>query len=227
MNLDLSFEHMLLLFSEQTGIFWISFYFILFLKVKLILFPRNNSQLTQRRELASDSEVHQWRLWDFLLWTVFHILVLLFTNKEPLTSSLNHLISEPPRSFLLLCLALPNSISYANSPLSSDSNFWVLVFILFSTKKEGFLSSFLVLGCDVFSGFSMNIILNSCLLCWVVLCCIQRGVSIRMQADGEDYELKQTKDLAAAKKRWEALVFLHYFLLWTELFTSIALMGCE
>ncbi|GMN58586.1 hypothetical protein TIFTF001_027675 [Ficus carica] len=33
-----------------------------------------------------------------------------------------------------------------------------------------------------------------------------RRVSIRMQADDEDYELKQTKDLAAAKKRWEALV---------------------
>ena len=27
-----------------------------------------------------------------------------------------------------------------------------------------------------------------------------------MQADGEDYELKQMRDMAAAKKRWEALV---------------------
>ncbi|XP_023889104.1 rhodanese-like domain-containing protein 11, chloroplastic isoform X1 [Quercus suber] len=30
--------------------------------------------------------------------------------------------------------------------------------------------------------------------------------TIRMQADGEDYELKQMKDMAAARKRWEALV---------------------
>ncbi|KAI4336239.1 hypothetical protein L6164_014788 [Bauhinia variegata] len=29
---------------------------------------------------------------------------------------------------------------------------------------------------------------------------------IRVQADGEDYELKQMRDMAAAKKRWEALV---------------------
>ncbi|XP_062168873.1 rhodanese-like domain-containing protein 11, chloroplastic [Alnus glutinosa] len=28
----------------------------------------------------------------------------------------------------------------------------------------------------------------------------------RMQADGEDYELKQMRDMAAARKRWEALV---------------------
>jgi hypothetical protein len=28
-----------------------------------------------------------------------------------------------------------------------------------------------------------------------------------MQADGEDYELKQMRDMAAARKRWEALVF--------------------
>lgn len=27
-----------------------------------------------------------------------------------------------------------------------------------------------------------------------------------MQADNEDYELKQMRDVAAAKKRWEALV---------------------
>ncbi|XP_024025580.1 rhodanese-like domain-containing protein 11, chloroplastic [Morus notabilis] len=33
-----------------------------------------------------------------------------------------------------------------------------------------------------------------------------RGVGIRMQADNEDYELKQAKDMAAARKRWEALV---------------------
>ncbi|XP_060669997.1 rhodanese-like domain-containing protein 11, chloroplastic isoform X2 [Ziziphus jujuba] len=30
--------------------------------------------------------------------------------------------------------------------------------------------------------------------------------TIRMQADDEDYELKQTKDMTAARKRWEALV---------------------
>ncbi|KAF3436749.1 hypothetical protein FNV43_RR19498 [Rhamnella rubrinervis] len=30
--------------------------------------------------------------------------------------------------------------------------------------------------------------------------------TIRMQADDEDYELKQMKDMAAARKRWEALV---------------------
>ncbi|PON85224.1 Rhodanese-like domain containing protein [Trema orientale] len=31
-------------------------------------------------------------------------------------------------------------------------------------------------------------------------------VGIRMQVDNEDYELKQVKDMAAARKRWEALV---------------------
>ncbi|KAG2678714.1 hypothetical protein I3843_11G015900 [Carya illinoinensis] len=30
--------------------------------------------------------------------------------------------------------------------------------------------------------------------------------AVRMQVDGEDYELKQVKDMAAARKRWEALV---------------------
>lgn len=30
---------------------------------------------------------------------------------------------------------------------------------------------------------------------------------IRMQAGGEEYELKQMRDMAAAKKRWDALVF--------------------
>ncbi|XP_060967944.1 rhodanese-like domain-containing protein 11, chloroplastic isoform X2 [Cannabis sativa] len=33
----------------------------------------------------------------------------------------------------------------------------------------------------------------------------KRG-GIRMQAENEDYELKQVKDMAAARKRWEALV---------------------
>ncbi|XP_065617488.1 rhodanese-like domain-containing protein 11, chloroplastic isoform X2 [Quercus suber] len=32
--------------------------------------------------------------------------------------------------------------------------------------------------------------------------------TIRMQADGEDYELKQMKDMAAARKRWEALAWV-------------------
>ncbi|WOH10601.1 hypothetical protein DCAR_0730070 [Daucus carota subsp. sativus] len=30
--------------------------------------------------------------------------------------------------------------------------------------------------------------------------------AVRMQGDGEDFELKQAKDMAAARKRWEALV---------------------
>ncbi|PSR96732.1 Rhodanese-like domain-containing protein, partial [Actinidia chinensis var. chinensis] len=35
----------------------------------------------------------------------------------------------------------------------------------------------------------------------------QKGLnSIRMQAVDEDFELKQMKDMAAARKRWEALV---------------------
>ncbi|XP_022776001.1 rhodanese-like domain-containing protein 11, chloroplastic isoform X2 [Durio zibethinus] len=33
----------------------------------------------------------------------------------------------------------------------------------------------------------------------------QCGV-VRMQADGEDYELKQMRDMAAAKKRWDAMI---------------------
>ncbi|XP_048330893.2 rhodanese-like domain-containing protein 11, chloroplastic isoform X3 [Ziziphus jujuba] len=32
--------------------------------------------------------------------------------------------------------------------------------------------------------------------------------TIRMQADDEDYELKQTKDMTAARKRWEALAWV-------------------
>lgn len=33
-----------------------------------------------------------------------------------------------------------------------------------------------------------------------------------MESADEDYELKQVKDMAAARKRWEALViFSHYF----------------
>lgn len=30
---------------------------------------------------------------------------------------------------------------------------------------------------------------------------------VRVKAESEDYELKQVRDMAAAKKRWEALVF--------------------
>ena len=30
---------------------------------------------------------------------------------------------------------------------------------------------------------------------------------IRAEADNEDYELQQMRDMAAARKRWEALVF--------------------
>lgn len=36
---------------------------------------------------------------------------------------------------------------------------------------------------------------------------IQRHGIVRMQAYEEEYELKQMKDMAAARKRWEALVF--------------------
>ena len=31
-----------------------------------------------------------------------------------------------------------------------------------------------------------------------------------MQGDGEDFELKQAKDMAAARKRWEALVIFFF-----------------
>lgn len=35
----------------------------------------------------------------------------------------------------------------------------------------------------------------------------QRLGLIRMGTEGEDFELKQMKDMAAARKRWEALVW--------------------
>ncbi|TQD82706.1 hypothetical protein C1H46_031741 [Malus baccata] len=34
---------------------------------------------------------------------------------------------------------------------------------------------------------------------------MRRSTATRMQGDSEDYELKQMRDMAAAKKRWEAL----------------------
>ncbi|RXH77733.1 hypothetical protein DVH24_039704 [Malus domestica] len=44
---------------------------------------------------------------------------------------------------------------------------------------------------------------------WIVLVVDvdqRRSTATRMQGDNEDYELKQMRDMAAAKKRWEALV---------------------
>lgn len=41
---------------------------------------------------------------------------------------------------------------------------------------------------------------------WGFILLIQQWRTIRMQADDEDYELKQMKDMTAARKRWEALV---------------------
>ncbi|XP_048443847.1 rhodanese-like domain-containing protein 11, chloroplastic [Pyrus x bretschneideri] len=44
---------------------------------------------------------------------------------------------------------------------------------------------------------------------WIVLVVDvdhRRSTATRMQGDSEDYELKQMRDVAAAKKRWEALV---------------------
>ncbi|GKE19574.1 hypothetical protein Tco_1427151, partial [Tanacetum coccineum] len=32
-----------------------------------------------------------------------------------------------------------------------------------------------------------------------------KGIVVKAQASDEDYELKQVKDMAAARKRWEAL----------------------
>lgn len=34
-----------------------------------------------------------------------------------------------------------------------------------------------------------------------------------MQAVDEEFEVKQAKDMAAARKRWEALVFFIYFII--------------
>lgn len=39
---------------------------------------------------------------------------------------------------------------------------------------------------------------------------LQRLSIVRIRAADEDYELKQMKDMAAARKRWEALVFSHF-----------------
>jgi hypothetical protein len=40
-----------------------------------------------------------------------------------------------------------------------------------------------------------------------LLCTLQKKTVVRVQAESEDFELKQVRDMAAAKKRWEALVF--------------------
>lgn len=42
---------------------------------------------------------------------------------------------------------------------------------------------------------------------WGMFGLVQYRNDIRMQAVQEEYELKQMKDMAAAKKRWDALVF--------------------
>ncbi|KAF4370633.1 hypothetical protein G4B88_013389 [Cannabis sativa] len=43
-------------------------------------------------------------------------------------------------------------------------------------------------------------------LCMLLFWFFKKRGGIRMQAENEDYELKQVKDMAAARKRWEALV---------------------
>jgi hypothetical protein len=40
-----------------------------------------------------------------------------------------------------------------------------------------------------------------------LLCTLQKKTVVRVQAESEDFELKQVRDMAAAKKRWETLVF--------------------
>lgn len=37
----------------------------------------------------------------------------------------------------------------------------------------------------------------------------QKRSVVRMAADTDDYDLKQMKDMAAARKRWDALVIIH------------------
>jgi len=40
---------------------------------------------------------------------------------------------------------------------------------------------------------------------------LQKKSAVRVKAENEDFELKQVRDMAAARKRWEALVgFLHF-----------------
>lgn len=43
----------------------------------------------------------------------------------------------------------------------------------------------------------------------VCQCFAQHFNVIKMQSDSDDYELKQMRDMAAAKKRWDSLVGTH------------------
>lgn len=40
---------------------------------------------------------------------------------------------------------------------------------------------------------------------------LQKKSVVRVRAENEDFELKQVRDMAAAKKRWEALVLFYIF----------------
>lgn len=44
----------------------------------------------------------------------------------------------------------------------------------------------------------------------VIAFVLQRKSVVRVQAENEDYELKQMRDMAAARKRWEALVYFNF-----------------
>lgn len=64
-------------------------------------------------------------------------------------------------------------------------------------------------GYSFFSSFSITVVIIDGLVVFYVLLLnelpLQKGV-VRVQAESEDFELKQMRDMAAARKRWEALV---------------------
>lgn len=133
---------------------------------------------------SSHSHSHsrkQWKLWDFLLSALTPFRALIFRNQHSPNYHPKETIFQPFHIHLLQNsdpLTEPASLC-VNSPPFSCSNYWVsFIFLVF-------LSYFLI---------------------WVVFL-IQRRSATRMQADNEDYELKQMRDMAAAKKRWDALVW--------------------
>lgn len=130
-----------------------------------------------KKQLINCTHLQQWK----------HFLVLLLSTLSPfhVPTLLTNNLTLPSTSPLLL---LSNSNPFTQFTTGSVRYFHV--FFFFFNNRTGFL--FMCLFWD-----------------WFLLIFRFQYPKrvIRMQAVDEDYEVKQVRDMAAARKRWESLVF--------------------
>lgn len=97
---------------------------------------------------------------------------------------------------------MPHSLLPYNSILLSqpDPSLWYSIFLPLIINGFCFLPSFLSGSCVWAKGKMIAFFFFF----------LQRKSAVRVQAENEDFELKQMRDMAAARKRWEALVYFQF-----------------